>query len=127
LGSPERQKGISPSSSPLLPVGRLSEDLGSSPPPLSEDLGSWYRKTWGIAIGRLGEFAPSPIGRLGELVSEDLGRKGPLYRKTWGVCAGESASPSQAGLTLLLIKVFNQKRGAYLLKMIDHQGAGAIL
>jgi hypothetical protein len=27
-----------------------------------------------------------------------------LYRKTWGVCAGESASPSQASLTLLLIK-----------------------
>jgi hypothetical protein len=110
LGSPERQKGISPSSSPHLPAGRLSEDLGSSPSPLSEDLGSWYRKTWGIAIGRLGEFPLSPIGRLGELVSEDLGRKGPLYRKTWGVCAGESASPSQAGFTLLLIKYLIKKR-----------------
>jgi hypothetical protein len=110
LGSPERQKRISPSISPLPPVGRLSEDLGSSPPPLSEYLGSWYRKTWGIAIGRLGELAPSPIGILGELVSEDLGRKGPFYRKTWGVCAGESASPSQAGLALLLIKYLIKKR-----------------
>jgi hypothetical protein len=41
-----------------------------------------------------------------------------LYRKTWGVSAGESASSSQAGLALLLIKYLIKKRSLPLESLI---------
>ncbi|MCS7219279.1 MAG: hypothetical protein NZ846_09975, partial [Thermus sp.] len=55
------------------------------------DLGNWYRKTWGVSIGRLGEFAGRGIGRLGELVSEDLGSSiGRLGEFTTPTCVLEA-------------------------------------
>jgi hypothetical protein len=70
-----------------------------------------YRKTWGIAIGRLGELVSEDLGSLDPGLSEDLGS---WYRKTWGVLSedlgrfGEQLASCTAksrgrGVSLLLI------------------------
>lgn len=68
-------------------IGRLGESV-------SEDLGNWYRKTWGVWGGG--------IGRLGELVSEDLGSSIGRLGAFWGAaCVLHGEKPGPGGLLVV--------------------------